>query len=69
MAANKFRDELLILRCQAREESAFKQLVERWEPFLYYYLRRIARNESDVWDILQETWLAVFQIAGSTEVP
>ena len=61
MAANKLRDELLILRCQAREESAFKQLVERWEPSLYYYLRRIARSERDVWDILQETWLAVFQ--------
>lgn len=61
MTDDKVRDTLLILGCQARDESAFKQLVERWEPRLYYYLRRITRSESDVWDILQETWLAVFK--------
>lgn len=61
MDADKLHDELLILRCQARDEAAFQELVERWEPSLYYYLRRIARSESDVWDILQETWLAVFK--------
>lgn len=61
MAADKLHNELLILRCQAHDESAFRELVERWEPSLYYYLRRITRSESDVWDILQETWVAVFK--------
>lgn len=61
MDTDKIHDEFLILRCQARDEAAFQELVERWEPSLYYYLRRIARSESDVWDILQETWLAVFK--------
>jgi RNA polymerase sigma-70 factor (ECF subfamily) len=54
-------DAILVLRCQKRDEMAFRELVNRWEPKLYYYLRRIVENENAVWDILQETWLAVFQ--------
>lgn len=52
---------ILILRCQRRDEKAFRELVNRWETRLYYYLRRIVENENAVWDILQETWLAVFK--------
>ncbi len=53
-------DGLLVVRCQARDELAFRQLVRRWEPRLYYYLRRMIEDESAVWDVLQNTWLAVF---------
>ena len=52
---------ILVLKCQKRDEAAFREIVNCWEPRLYYYLRRIVENENDVWDILQETWLAVFQ--------
>jgi RNA polymerase sigma-70 factor (ECF subfamily) len=52
---------ILVLKCQQRDEAAFKEIVNSWEPRLFYYLRRIVENENDVWDILQETWLAVFQ--------
>jgi len=52
---------ILVLKCQKRDETAFREIVNRWEPRLYYYIRRIVENENDVWDILQETWLAVFQ--------
>ncbi len=54
-------DELLVVRCQARDEQAFRELVRRWEPRLYYYLRRIIEDESAVWDVLQNTWLAAFR--------
>jgi len=54
-------DDFLVVRCQARDEQAFLELVRRWEPRLYYYLRRIIENESAVWDVLQNTWLAVFR--------
>jgi RNA polymerase sigma-70 factor (ECF subfamily) len=61
MEQDKLSNAILVLSCQRRDESAFRELVNRWEPRLYYYLRRIVENENDVWDVLQETWLAVFQ--------
>jgi len=69
MEQNKLDDAVLVLRCQRREEPAFQELVNRWEPRLYYYLRRIVENENAVWDILQETWLAVFQGIRKLEDP
>jgi RNA polymerase sigma-70 factor (ECF subfamily) len=60
-------DELLVVRCQAREEHAFRELVRRWEPRLYYYLRRLLDDESAVWDVLQNTWLAVFRYVSRLE--
>jgi len=61
MEQDKISNAILVLSCQQRDEPAFRELVNRWEPRLYYYLRRLVENENDVWDILQETWLAVFQ--------
>ncbi len=61
MEQDKLSNAILVLSCQKRDEPAFRELVNRWEPRLYYYLRRLVENENDVWDILQETWLAVFQ--------
>jgi len=61
MEQDKLSNAILVLSCQKRDEPAFRELVNRWEPRLYYYLRRIVENENDVWDTLQETWLAVFQ--------
>ncbi len=54
-------DDLLVVRCQGRDEVAFRELVRRWEPRLYYYLRRLIEDDSAVWDVLQTTWLAVFR--------
>ena len=61
MEQYELSNAILILKCQKRDEAAFREIVNRWEPRLFYYLRRIVGNENDVWDILQETWLAVFQ--------
>ena len=60
---------ILVLKCQRRDEKAFREIVNIWEPRLYYYLRRIVYNENDVWDILQETWLAVFKNIRKLEDP
>ena len=61
MEQDNISNAILVLKCQRRDEKAFREIVNSWEPRLYYYLRRIVENENDVWDILQETWLAVFQ--------
>jgi RNA polymerase sigma-70 factor (ECF subfamily) len=61
MNEDRSSDGLLVLRCQRGDPQAFREVVNRWEPRLYYYLRRVLADDSAVWDVLQETWLAVFR--------
>ena len=61
MSEDNLEDGLLVLRCQRGDPEAFREIVNRWEPRLYYYLRRMLTDDSAVWDVLQETWLAVFR--------
>ena len=61
MSEDSVDDGLLVLRCQKGDPEAFRAIVNRWEPRLYYYLRRVLGHDGAVWDVLQETWLAVFR--------
>ena len=61
--------ELLVLRCQQGDTSAFELIVRMWERSLFYYLRRLASSEEDAWDLLQETWLKTFRSIGSLRDP
>jgi RNA polymerase sigma-70 factor (ECF subfamily) len=69
MEQDKLADAILVLRCRRRDEKAFEELVNRWQPRLYYYVRRIVEDENAVWDALQETWLAVYQKIRKLEDP
>lgn len=53
--------ELLVIRCQRGDKTAFEQVVAMWERSLFYYLRRLAHSEEDAWDWLQETWIKTFR--------
>ena len=53
--------ELLILRCKRGDEQAFTELIHLWEKRLFFYIRRLVATEEDAWDVLQQTWLKVFQ--------
>ncbi|MCE5303891.1 MAG: sigma-70 family RNA polymerase sigma factor [Planctomycetaceae bacterium] len=59
--AQRLREQLLVLRCQAGDEGAFEELVVHYHPRLRYYLRRILPRPDHADDVLQEVWLAVFQ--------
>ena len=50
----------IVLRCQAGERAAFEELFEMYQPRLKYYIRRLD-GDSNVDDILQDIWLAVFK--------
>ena len=52
---------VLVLRCQAGDEPAFAELVERFVPRLRYYLRKMLGNAHAAEDALQEVWLDVFR--------
>lgn len=61
--------ELLVLRCRRKDRAAFEELIRRWENKLFYYIRRLVTNEEEAWDILQETWVKVFQSIGTLKNP
>jgi RNA polymerase sigma-70 factor (ECF subfamily) len=54
-------ERLLVLRCQAGDEAAFTELVERYQPRLRYYLRKMLKEMHGIDDALQDVWLDVFR--------
>ncbi len=56
-------DAALMARVVEGDEDAFAHLVVRYEHGLYNYLMRMVQDEALAADLLQETWLRVFQHA------
>ncbi len=48
-------------RCRDGERAAFEELFEMYQPRLKYYVRRLDEGGSNIDDILQDIWLAVFK--------
>ena len=57
-------DELLVIRCQLGERSAFDELTERWHPPLWKYVRRLAGDDDAAKDVAQDVWLRVLRGIG-----
>jgi RNA polymerase sigma-70 factor (ECF subfamily) len=53
----KARERILVLRCQAGDEDAFRQLFQRYQSPLKYYLRRLLDSPESADDALQNAWL------------
>jgi RNA polymerase sigma-70 factor, ECF subfamily len=68
-ASDRLYETVLVLRFQAGDEIAFAELVERYQPRLRYYLRKILRDGHRAEDALQEVWLAVFRAVTSLADP
>lgn len=62
-------DELLALRCRRGDAGAWRELIAAWEPRLFYYVRRLVPQESDAWDVLQQTWLGAYRNIRSVDDP
>src|SRR5438105_3226823 len=58
---DRLYERVLVLRCQAGDEDAFAELVERYQPRLRYFLRKMLRPAEATEDALQDVWLAVFR--------
>src|SRR5262249_60009676 len=54
-------ERVLVLRCQGGDGDAFAELVERYQPRLRYYLRKMIREAHAAEDALQDVWLDVFR--------
>lgn len=48
---------------------AWEELVGRWEGPLLYYIRRMVDDESEAWQVLQETWLDVVRNLPTLRLP
>jgi RNA polymerase sigma-70 factor (ECF subfamily) len=59
--ADRIYERVLVLRCQSRDEAAFAELVERYQPRLRYYLRKLLGDLQNAEDALQDVWLDVFR--------
>ena len=58
---DRLYETVLVLRCQAGDEAAFAELVERYQPRLRYFLRKMLRDVQGAEDALQDVWLDVFR--------
>jgi len=54
-------DEELALDAQAGSRQCFEELVERYGPKLYHFLRTKIPSEQDRQDIIQETFMKLFR--------
>ena len=54
-------EQILVLRCQTGDETAFAQLVERYGPRLRYYLQKAFGRRDGAEDAWQDVWFTVFR--------
>ena len=54
-------EQLLVIRSQSGDPTAFAELVDRFAPRLRYFLGKLLGEPDRVDDALQEVWLDVFQ--------
>jgi RNA polymerase sigma-70 factor (ECF subfamily) len=60
-SVDRLYERVLVLRCQTGDESAFTELVARYQPRLRCYLRKLLRDTTAAEDALQEVWLDVLR--------
>jgi RNA polymerase sigma-70 factor, ECF subfamily len=58
-------DERLLADSLAGNDAAFRTLVERYSREVFQFVARFTRNEAAADDVVQETFLQVYQSAGS----
>lgn len=55
------RNELLVLRCRRQDAGAWDELVRVFHDRLFYFVRRLVRDEDQTFVVMQETWMQVLR--------
>ena len=58
-------DRALVAAALNGDEQAYEQLVDKYERALYYYLRRLVREEHVLEDLVQESFIKAFEALDS----
>jgi RNA polymerase sigma-70 factor (ECF subfamily) len=59
--AERVYRSLLVVRCQAGDRAAFEELVELYQPRLFYFLSKMVGDRDDAEDLQQEVWFDVYR--------
>ena len=57
---NQLSDEKLALKVAAGSRASFEELIHRYSPRLFFFLRHKAATDQDIEDLIQETFLKAF---------
>ncbi|KYG78729.1 RNA polymerase sigma factor [Roseivirga echinicomitans] len=57
---NEIQEEFWVLRCQAGDETAFRQLYSRYKPRTFAFLKGLVKSV-EAEDLNQEVWLTVYR--------
>jgi RNA polymerase sigma-70 factor (ECF subfamily) len=60
-AIDRLYEQVLVVRFQAGDETAFVEIVHRYHDRLRYYVRRLSIDSGRADDVLQDVWLAAFR--------
>ena len=60
-AADRLYEQVLVLRCQAGDDGAFAEIVQRYHGRLRYFVRRLLDRPDDADDVLQDVWLRAYR--------
>jgi len=55
MSSSDLIEQVLILRCQIDDKQAFKELIERYQKPLRYFITSLLGNSDPAEDIFQDT--------------
>ena len=58
---DRIYEQLLVLRCQAGDDAAFAEVVERYDRRLRLYLRKMLAPRDGIEDVLQDVWFDAFR--------
>jgi RNA polymerase sigma-70 factor (ECF subfamily) len=57
----RLHEQVLVLRCQTGDETAFAELIERYGPRLRYFLQKAFGPIDGAEDAFQDVWFTVFR--------
>ena len=66
---DQIQRQLLVLRCQVGDKTAFNKLFERYHGPITYYVRRLLDDVDSAEDVVQEVWIAVLAGIGRLKNP
>ncbi len=54
-------DELLVIRCQEKDQEAIGLLWKRWQPKLLSWAFNFLKDRDQAYEIAQESWVSIFK--------
>lgn len=60
-SSDQIFDELLVIRCQERDQEAIGLLWKRWQPRLLKWSFHFLKDQDQAYEVAQESWLSIFK--------